>query len=503
MDTLTASDICIDCNLCCSSNLGIRIYPDEYEGLKNDLLNVIQLREDDAPWNAYMDFSSSGGTCPQLGEDGKCGIYNKRPHVCRSFKCGVLNQYEQGEIDTKEVQDLIQTVKDGDKNLWNTRFMTNTTTYKKDDLDPYNHTEFPDFLTEEECEHIAKILTRDESKILAIPNEDPNQFYQGTTKQYSVYNLLTHPDIRPLNIPERIFDLPIYADFDELWVQCWGNILHQNESIKTHTHADEEYQNKLLACSIYLDGLDPCYTHWDGEPQLNVRGTLHCAGMLYPHEVKTNIHSTPRISIAMDIYHNHERDLDQYKRFLHIKRPNKEKVIYETHYKGMSIVVKKSRTNTLLEFGDTWLIQTIIDNKDPFNTIVFPYVQQLCEVSNRVKDPESILVLGLGGGVIPSYFSANTKCTDIDVVDINPQLKNIAHEYFHMPESINVIIDDAFQWIHTNAAKRYDIIILDLGTDQTEFKYTDKLYKGIKNKLTPRGILALWVVWDSNPGQIG
>ena len=149
MDTLTASDICIDCNLCCSSNLGIRIYPDEYEGLKNDLLNVIQLREDDAPWNAYMDLSLNElnpGTCPQLGEDGKCGIYDKRPHVCRSFKCGVLNQYEQREIDYDEVQELISQVKEGDKHLWNTRFMTNTTTYKKDDMSPKSPFTIENFL---------------------------------------------------------------------------------------------------------------------------------------------------------------------------------------------------------------------------------------------------------------------------------------------------------------------------------------------------------------------
>ena len=371
-------------------------------------------------------------------------------------------------------------------------------------LDPHSHTEFSDFLSEEECEHIAYILRRDEHKILAIPNQDKNHFYQGTTKQYSVYNLLTHPDIRPLNIPDRIFNLPMYADFDELWVQCWGNILHQEQNLPLHTHAEEETQNPFLACSIYLDGRDPCYTHWDGEPQLNVRGTLHCAGMLHPHEVKTNIHHTPRISMAFDIYHNHDRYLNQHNRFLHIKRPIIP-TIFETEYEGMSIKVKKNDNNTGLVFGDTWLIQTIIDNKDPFNTIVFPYVRQLCDVSNHVKDPQSILVLGLGGGVIPSYFKENTKCTDIDVVDINPELKSIAHEYFHMPEEgINVIIDDAFQWIHTNDAKTYDIIILDLGMDNPEYTYDNKFYKGIQNKLTPRGILAInYLAYENTPQHEG
>ena len=375
-----------------------------------------------------------------------------------------------------------------------------------DYIDPYSHTEFPDFLTEEECLHIADILRRDEHKILAIPNEDKGTFYQGTTKQYSVYNLLTHPDIRPLNIPDRIYYLPMFKDTDrDLWVQCWGNILHQNQSIGTHTHADSPDQNPLIACSIYLDGKDPTYTHWnDGEPKENVRGTLHVAGMFHEHEVKTNIHTTPRISMAFDIYWEHETPLDNHKRFLHIKRPNKEEILHTTEYEGMSITVKKDSRNTWLEFGDTWLVQTIIDNKDPFTTLYYPYVQQLCEVP--VKDPKSILVLGLGGGVIPSWFSANTKCTDIDVVDINPELESIARTHFQMPESINVIIDDAFEWIHNKGNdKQYDIIILDLAggdgnpdPNTSDITFTDKFYTGIKNRL--RGTLAInYLAYENTP----
>ena len=366
-------------------------------------------------------------------------------------------------------------------------------------LDPHSHTEFTDFLTEEECLHIADILRRDEHKILAIPNQDKNTFYQGTTKQYSVYNLLTHPDIRPLNIPDRIFTLPMFTPHDELWVQCWGNILHQNQSIGTHTHADSEHQNKLLACSIYLDGKDPTYTHWDGEPQENVRGTLHVAGMLHPHEVKTNIHTQPRISMAFDIYTHYEEPMRDHKRFLHIKRPNQETIVHESEYEGMPIVVKKTDTHTSLYFGhNTWLVQTHILNNNP-TELYYPYVQQLCDVvwEHTCKDCycdeedlKSALVLGLGGGVIPSWIHKNTKCRNIDVVELIPELTQIAQEHFQMPKDINVINDDAFKWIH-RGDKQYDIIILDLANDKTTFKYNDNFYRGLKNRLTKTGICAI------------
>ena len=384
-----------------------------------------------------------------------------------------------------------------------------------DNLDPHSHTEFPDFLTEEECLHIADILRRDEHKILAIPNQDNNNFYQGTTKQHSVYNLLTHPDIRPHNIPDRIFELPIYKDQDELWIQCWGNVLHQTQSISTHTHADEDSsvteQNPLYAMSIYLDGIDPSYTHWDGTPQRNERGTLHVAGMFHEHEVKTNIHSTPRISMAFDIYTHYETPMRDHKRFLHIKRPkpNFTQTLHETEYEGMPITVKKDSQNTWLEFGDTWLVQTIIDNQNP-TKLYYPYVQQLCEVIHRVPLRRSILVLGLGGGVIPSWFSENTKCTDIDVVEINPELESIARTHFHMPKDINVIIDDAFQWIHTTPAKTYDIIVLDLAggdgnpdPETSDITFSTNFYEGIQSRLTTRGTLAInYLAYENTQSHI-
>jgi hypothetical protein len=195
-------------------------------------------------------------------------------------------------------------------------------------LDPNDHTEFENFLTHEECSHIAHIIRRDEHKVLAIPHTSRENDYKGLTAKHTVYNFLNHPDIRPLNIEERLFDLPIFTPttddwYNELWIQCWGNCLHQNENIPLHCHeGDNEDDKSLYAMSIYLDGPDPCYTHWNGTPQRNERGTLHVAGKFFEHEVKTNVHTQPRISMAMDVYWKHETMLDNnYRRIKHVRRP--------------------------------------------------------------------------------------------------------------------------------------------------------------------------------------
>lgn len=217
-------------------------------------------------------------------------------------------------------------------------------------LGPNDKTEFKDFLTSEECEHLAYIIQRDEHKILSIPHFRQGNDYSGLTAKHTVYNIFNHADIRPLRIPERLFDLPLFKPskeiwYDELWCQAWANCLHQGENINLHCHETVDKDNpymhhthgegkQLFAMSIYIDGHDPNYTHWDGTPQRNERGTLHVAGKYLQHEVKTNIHTQPRISIAMDVYWKYDSIMDNriedlymgkkeysHKRFLHVKRP--------------------------------------------------------------------------------------------------------------------------------------------------------------------------------------
>ena len=335
----TVSDICIDCNLCCSRNLSIRIYPDEYERVKDDLSDSIELV--DLLWQVPYVATFRSNPCPQLDLDsGKCGIYEKRPHVCREFKCGVLNQYEKEEISYDEVQELIQMVKSGDSDLWESRFMINSSTYKEEDrvrqrsvsnsmVDKYLHVRHLEFLTEDECQHISHILTRDESKILKISGGGATG-YEGLTAQHNVYNLLSHPDIRPLNIPQRIFDLPTFKDFDHIAIQAWGNILRQGKGLPTHIHGGygEGDPQHFYASNVFLTGGGPSYTHYENERVINTPGELHIVGHHVFHGVRNNIYSQPRISMAMDIHVDGDAHKEEVKfntevgakRFLYFKR---------------------------------------------------------------------------------------------------------------------------------------------------------------------------------------
>jgi len=354
------------------------------------------------------------------------------------------------------------------------------------------HLIFDQFLTDEECNHIATILKRDEHKILRIPNHEDTG-YTGTTSKYSVYNLLNHGDIRPLKLPDRLFNLSLFSHCTELWVQCWGNVLHQGQELSTHMHSSVEQPLNLCATSIYLEGPEPSYTHWEDTGQTqNIQGQLNVVGQHHEHSVKPNIHTQPRISMALDIHWEYSPLMieNNTKRFMHIQR--KEKVLYESDYEGMPIIVKETNDTTKLYFGhQSKIVQTIISKKNPL-TLWHTYSKQLCEVTKRVKDPKNALVLGLGGGIIPSWLLANTKCK-VDAVEIIPELEHIAQKYFHMPKSINVIIDDAFKFVQ-DTSNTYDIIVVDLWEPTGDFmeKFDDAFYNGLKQILrNPNGCIAI------------
>tara|TARA_A200000159_G_scaffold143354_1_gene147489 strand:- start:2206 stop:2850 length:645 start_codon:yes stop_codon:yes gene_type:complete len=170
--------------------------------------------------------------------------------------------------------------------------------------DPYSHRSTYTLFTPEECNRLSKILLRDERMVLDIPNIDDNT-YEGVTHQFSVYNWLNNPDLLEFDIPKRLFTLPEFQDESILYVQCWVNILRQGKNIPYHVHGDEttDINNNFYASNTFISGPQDTGTHYNDTYERNEQGTMNLIGSMIPHEVKTHMSNTPRISMAMDIYH--------------------------------------------------------------------------------------------------------------------------------------------------------------------------------------------------------
>ena len=75
---------------------------------------------------------------------------------------------------------------------------------------------------------------------------------------------------------------------------------------------------------------------------------------------------------------------------------------------------------------------------------------------------DSVLIAGLGLGVMPYYIQENKECSIIDVVEINEDVIEAVNQLGHLSSSVNLIEDDILTYIPT---RNYDLIILDIWWD--------------------------------------
>ena len=80
--------------------------------------------------------------------------------------------------------------------------------------------------------------------------------------------------------------------------------------------------------------------------------------------------------------------------------------------------------------------------------------------SDKVKN---VLSIGLGGGSVPKYIHANCPEIEQTIVEINPQMINIARSHFYVPdndEKFNVIEGDGIAYLANNRASA-DVLMID------------------------------------------
>jgi len=89
-----------------------------------------------------------------------------------------------------------------------------------------------------------------------------------------------------------------------------------------------------------------------------------------------------------------------------------------------------------------------------------PYVYELQKQWGNV---ESVLMLGLGSGMIPKdWLKHAPKLKTFDAIEINPVVVKAAQRWFALPndDRLHVIIDDGAHYI-AHTTKVYDLVIVD------------------------------------------
>jgi spermidine synthase len=120
-------------------------------------------------------------------------------------------------------------------------------------------------------------------------------------------------------------------------------------------------------------------------------------------------------------------------------------------------------------------------------------------------DAKNILIVGLGGGSIPKKLQKSFPSLQIDVVEIDPEVIQIAKSQFNVRESKNLrLYTQDGRLFLTRTQTQYDIILLDAYyADAMPFHLaTKEFFELAQRKLTPNGLIVANLI-SAVTGQSG
>lgn len=138
--------------------------------------------------------------------------------------------------------------------------------------------------------------------------------------------------------------------------------------------------------------------------------------------------------------------------------------------------------------------QTCVEVNDR-DRLVFSYTRMSFAGLLLQPEPKSILVAGLGGGSIPMTLNDLFPDAEIDVVEIDQAVVNVAKEFFFFEENdkMKVTVSDARVFIKRASltGKKYDYIVLDaFGGDYIpEHLLTMEFLGEVKEIMSVEGVL--------------
>lgn len=138
--------------------------------------------------------------------------------------------------------------------------------------------------------------------------------------------------------------------------------------------------------------------------------------------------------------------------------------------------------------------QTCLSLDDP-NQFVFSYTKMMMGALYLNPNPRNILIVGLGGGVLPTALAKMFPEAGIDIVEIDPAVVNVARQFFgfNPGQKVQVFEEDGRVFVKRagKAERRYDLIMLDAFDHEyiPEHLLTREFLLEVKALLTGDGIL--------------
>ena len=164
------------------------------------------------------------------------------------------------------------------------------------------------------------------------------------------------------------------------------------------------------------------------------------------------------------------------------------KVVYrkDTQYHRLAVV--EDDVARTLRFDSSY--QSAMNLKDPFLTEYeyTDYFQLGLAYNPRAKN---VLFIGLGGGSAPKRFWRDFPNLQLQVVEIDPVVVDVAHRYFAVPRNrLPVAVRDGRRYLAENT-KRWDVIAIDTfyGDGVPFHMTTHEFVELARDRLAPGGVI--------------
>ena len=172
-----------------------------------------------------------------------------------------------------------------------------------------------------------------------------------------------------------------------------------------------------------------------------------------------------------------------------------DKIVFETdtefsHYQVVDMVYVGRKARVLFS-GQRAAAQSAIP-KDGSPAMLFDYNRRFLELVESVK-PKQLLLIGGGAFTLPTAILQNFSTIKVDVVELDPELKNIAKKYFNLPNDkrLKIIFGDGREYLNKNK-KTYDLILIDAFTHNIIPRNLSnkEFVELLRNHLTKNGVVA-------------
>jgi spermidine synthase len=158
--------------------------------------------------------------------------------------------------------------------------------------------------------------------------------------------------------------------------------------------------------------------------------------------------------------------------------------------------VSKDRFLFVNRTGQTWVDKETFKPKWDYAS----YVNAIC---SKLPEKSDALILGLGGGTVANIFQ-NSLGFNVDAVELDQRIADVAKQYFALNSKVNVVVDDARHYLE-ESQKKYDVILFDVyrGEAPPPHVFTLESLTRTKSLLKEGGLIIINFngFWEGKTGQ--